>query len=74
MNTLQIVELLDAVTVLQAEVISDLYGLLLQHISAEEADRLPCVEKLNKAASIRADLDSVRAAAAVTEKGGCANE
>lgn len=76
MNPLQIVELLDAVTVLQAEVISDLFALLLQHISADEADRLPCVEKINRAASLRADLDNVRTglAAADTDKGGRAHE
>ena len=63
MNTLQIIEILDSVTILQAEIITDLYGLLLQHITAEEADRLPCVEKLNRAAGLRADLDKARAGA-----------
>lgn len=63
MNALQIVEVLDTVTRMQADVITDLFTLLLQHITAEEADRLPCVEKLNRAAGLRADLDKARAGA-----------
>ncbi len=64
MNALQIVEVLDTVTRMQADVITDLFTLLLQHITAEEADRLPCVSKLNAAAGLRADLEKARAGAA----------
>ena len=64
MNDLQIVETLETITRLQAEVITELFTLLQQHISAEEADRLPCVSKLNAAAGLRADLEKARAGAA----------
>lgn len=42
---------------LQKEVIDELFGLLRQHIAAEEMDSLPCVEKINKAAEIKETMD-----------------
>lgn len=38
---------------IQSEVIDELFVLLLQHITAEEADGLPAVEKINTAAKLR---------------------
>ena len=55
---LQLVEALGTITRLQADVITDLYGLLLQHITAEEADGLPCMAKLKQADAIRAGITS----------------
>ncbi|MBQ9692492.1 MAG: hypothetical protein IJV70_04975 [Clostridia bacterium] len=47
------VEQQNAVIRLQSEVIDELFILLLQHITAEEADRLPAIEKINTAAKLR---------------------
>ena len=63
MSDLQIVETLETITRLQAEVITELFTLLQQHISAEEADRLPCVAKINTAAALRASMDGKAPAA-----------
>lgn len=40
---------------IQSEVIDDLFRLLSQHLEAEELDNLPVVEKINRAASLRAE-------------------
>ena len=40
---------------IQSEVIDDLFRILLQYMDAEEADRLPVIEKINRAASLRAE-------------------
>lgn len=47
------VEQQNAVIRIQSEVIDELFILLLQHITAEEADRLPAIEKINTAAKLR---------------------
>ena len=44
------------IILLQAEVIKDLFSTLLQHITAAEADTLPAVEKINKAAELRKEI------------------
>lgn len=38
---------------IQSDVINELFLLLLQHISAEEADKLPVLSKMNTAAKLR---------------------
>ena len=38
---------------IQSDVINELFLLLLQHISAEEADKLPVLSKMNAAAKLR---------------------
>ena len=48
---------LDQITRMQAEVINDLFKLLSQHIAADELDSLPVVGKINEAARIRAEID-----------------
>jgi hypothetical protein len=50
-------ENLGAVIRIQSDVINDLLTLLMQHISAEEADALPCIKKINEAARLKAGLD-----------------
>lgn len=57
MSEIQAVERLTAITKIQAEVINDLFLLLMQHITAEEAGRLPVVDKINLAADLRRDVD-----------------
>ena len=42
---------------IQADVINDLYGLLMQHITVEEAEALPAVAKINLAANIRSTIE-----------------
>jgi hypothetical protein len=41
---------------IQSGVIEELFGLLAQHITAEEADRLPVVARINEAARIRKEM------------------
>ena len=53
---LETVALQSEVTKIQAEVIDELFLLLMQHISAEEADKLPVIEKINQAAAIHREL------------------
>ena len=49
--------ILTEITKLQAEVIDDLFLLLMQHITAEEADRLPVIDKINRAANLHKEID-----------------
>lgn len=53
----QVMEHQSAIIRLQSSVIDDLFLLLAQHISAEEADRLPCIQKINLAARLRAEIE-----------------
>ena len=52
-DPLEVVDAQATIIALQSETINELFQLLMQHISAEEADRLPCVAKINEAAVIR---------------------
>ncbi|MBQ7562774.1 MAG: hypothetical protein IJT16_02160 [Lachnospiraceae bacterium] len=52
-NLAETIEQQNAVIRIQSEVIDELFILLLQHITAEEADRLPAIEKINTAAKLR---------------------
>lgn len=49
-------EQLNSIAQLQAEVISELFMLLSQHISAEELDDLAVVGKINLAAELKKDV------------------
>jgi hypothetical protein len=42
---------------LQSEAIDDLFRVLVQHLEAEELDRLPALEKMNRAAMIRKEME-----------------
>lgn len=53
MSLLETVEKLNAIINIQSGVIDELFALLMQHISAEEADKLPVVERINEAAGLR---------------------
>lgn len=53
---LEIVEQQNAIIRIQSGVIDELFVLLMQHISAEEADGLPCITRINQAAEIRAGI------------------
>lgn len=53
----EVVEKQDQIIRIQSGVINDLLALLMQHITVEEADGLPLVEKINLAADLRASLE-----------------
>ena len=54
---LEIFESQSEIIRLQSEVIDELFRLLALHLEAEELDSLPVLEKMNEAATIRAELD-----------------
>nr|DAM58281.1 MAG TPA: hypothetical protein [Caudoviricetes sp.] len=56
LDPLKIVEQQNAIIRIQSGVIDELFLLLMQHISADEADTLPCIDRINQAAQIRAGI------------------
>lgn len=58
-NLYVVVEKQSEIIRIQSDVINDLFSLILQYISADEADALPCVQKINKAAEIRREIGEV---------------
>lgn len=56
-NTAEIIEKQNQIIQIQADVINDLYSLLMQHITVEEAEALPAVAKINLAADIRSTIE-----------------
>lgn len=56
MEPLKIVEQQNAIIRIQSGVIDELFLLLMQHISMEEAGNLPCIDRINQAAQIRAGI------------------
>lgn len=59
-DLVRIQSILTEVTKLQAEVIDELFLLLMQHITAEEADHLPVIEKINLAARLHNEIGDGR--------------
>lgn len=57
MSPLEIVERQNTIISIQSGVINELFCLLMQHISADEADSLPVLNRINTAASLRSDLE-----------------
>lgn len=55
-NLVKVVEAQTAIIHLQSDVIDELFLLLMQHIGAEEADKLPLLEKINEAAKLRESI------------------
>lgn len=55
-NPVEIVEVQSQIIAMQSETINELFRLLMQHMAVEEADRLPCVERLNRAAALRNEI------------------
>ena len=58
-NPLEVVERQNAIIRIQSGVIDELFRLLLQHISADEADSLPVIQKINTAASLRREVGEI---------------
>lgn len=56
LNPLEIVELQNEIIQIQAGVINELFSLLTQHISTEEADALPVIAEINRVAQIRQEI------------------
>lgn len=57
MSQLEIVERQNAVIRIQSGIIDELFLLLMQHISVEEADALPVIDRINQAAEIRRKIE-----------------
>lgn len=55
-DLLEMVDQQNSIIRIQSGVIDELFRLLMQHISAEEAESLPCVARINQAAQIRAKI------------------
>jgi len=55
-DPLKVVEQQNAIIRIQSGVIDELFILLMQHISAEEADTLLCIDRISQAAEIRAGI------------------
>ena len=53
---MEAVERQNAIIRIQSGVIDELFCLLMQHISADEADSLPVIRKINTAASLRQEI------------------
>lgn len=53
---LKIVEQQNAIIRIQSGVIDELFLLLMQHVSMEEVGNLPCIDRINQAAQIRAGI------------------
>lgn len=58
-DTLKFVERQNAIIRIQSGVIDELFLLLMQHISAEEVDSLPCIARINQAAEIRSEIGMI---------------
>lgn len=57
LNPVEIIEKQNAIIRIQSDVIDELFLLLMQHVTADEVDRLPCVERINEAARIRREIE-----------------
>lgn len=57
MPPIEIVDTLNTVIRLQADVIDELYLLLMQHITVDEAASLTVFKHIKEAAALRADIE-----------------
>lgn len=56
MSPLDALEKQNEIIRIQSGIIDDLFRMLLQHITAAEADKLPILERMNMAAALRAEI------------------
>ncbi len=56
-DLVEAIEKQNAIIQMQSGIINELFLLLMQHISADEADALPAVKRINEAASLRQWID-----------------
>ena len=57
MNDINIVETLNAIIRLQSTIIDELFVLLAQHITVDELNELPVIDKINEVAKLRVEVD-----------------
>lgn len=58
-NLAEVIAKQNRIIEIQAESIGDLFSILMQHITVEEADQLPTVKKINLAAEIRSTIEGM---------------
>ncbi len=52
MNEIETIDRKKTIIKMQSEIIDDLFAELSQHITADELDNLPCIEKINDVAKL----------------------
>ena len=57
MTPLEVIERQNEIIRLQADSINELFKLLIEHITVEEADKLSVLKKINLAAEIKAEIE-----------------
>lgn len=58
MTPVEIIERQNEIIRIQSDSVNELFRLLMEHISVEEADNLPVIKKLNLAAEIKAEISN----------------
>ena len=58
MTPVEIIERQNEIIRIQSDSVNELFRLLMEHISVEEADNLPVLKKLNLAAEIKAEISN----------------
>ena len=58
MSPTEIIERQNEIIRIQSDSVNELFRLLMEHISVEEADNLPVLKKLNYAAEIKAEISN----------------
>jgi len=56
MSPVEIIERQNEIIRIQADSVNELFKLLIEHITVEEADKLPVLKKINLAAELRAEI------------------
>ena len=57
MTPTEIIERQNEIIRIQSDSVNELFRLLMEHITVEEADRLPVLKKLNNAAELKAEIN-----------------
>jgi hypothetical protein len=55
---MEIIERQNEIIRIQSDSVNELFRLLMEHITVEEADQLPVLKKLNLAAEIKAEISN----------------
>lgn len=56
-DSIKVVETQNTIIRLLSDTVDELFRLLMQHISAEEADSMGAIRKINMAAELKAELE-----------------
>lgn len=57
MTPVEIIERQNEIIRIQSDSVNELFRLLMEHITVEEADQLPVLKKLNLAAELKAEIN-----------------